>query len=119
MLLGDGRRKSFSGKTRDEVRSKLAEALHARTNGAFADSKGLTVAQYLDQWLAQVVKPSVRHWTYTSYEVNVRRHIKPAIGHIALDRLTPAHVQALINQASESGLSPKSVRYGAGRCARH
>lgn len=65
----------------------------------------------MDDWLRDVVKPSVREWTYRGYEVHVRRHIKPAIGRIALERLEPGQVQAFLNERLASGLSAKSVRY--------
>jgi hypothetical protein len=44
-------------------------------------------------------------------EVQIRRHLKPALGRIALERLTPQHVQALLNQKLREGLKPKTVRY--------
>jgi len=111
LTLPDARRKFFYGKTKDEVRQKLVEAVRSRDVGSFVDSHGITVGEFLDQWIAEVVKPSVRPWTYLGYEVHVRKHIKPAVGHIRLDRLTPMHVQALMNRKLRDGLSPKSVRY--------
>ncbi len=99
------------GSTREEVRRKLAKALNARETGDLADSHGRTVGDFLDQWLEDVVKPSVRHSTYKGYEVHIRLHLKPTLGRLHLDRLEPAHVQRLSNERLKSGLSPKSVRY--------
>ena len=59
----------------------------------------------------EVARPRVRAWTYAGYEVHVRRHLKPSLGRIALERLTPQHVQALLNQKLREGLKPKTVRY--------
>jgi integrase len=109
--LPTGRRKAVYGRTRDEVRRKLTGALHARESGTLTDARGQTLGQFLDIWLAEIVKPSVRTWTYRGYEVHVRLHIKPVLGHIALDRVEPAHVQALLNRKLKEGLSSKSVRY--------
>jgi len=53
----------------------------------------------------------VRAWTYRGYEVHVRLHIKPVLGHVTLERIEPAHVQALLNRKLQEGLSSKSVRY--------
>ncbi|MDQ6879874.1 MAG: site-specific integrase [Candidatus Dormibacteraeota bacterium] len=61
--------------------------------------------------MKEVVKPSVRAWTYRGYEVHVRRHIKPALGHLPIERVGPQHVQAFLNRKLQEGLSPKSVRY--------
>ncbi|NJO84059.1 MAG: tyrosine-type recombinase/integrase [Blastochloris sp.] len=41
----------------------------------------------------------------------VRCYIAPAIGHIRLDKLTPAHVQQMVNTLSDSALAPRTVRY--------
>jgi integrase len=76
-----------------------------------SDARGITVGDFLDQWLADVVRPNVRPWTYAGYEVHVRLHLKPALGRIPLDRLTPLHVQQLLNHKVASGLKPKTVRY--------
>jgi integrase len=35
----------------------------------------------------------------------------PHIGHIQLDKLTPGHVQRMINTLSDSDLSPRTARY--------
>lgn len=109
--LPDGRRKHLYGKTRDEVRRKLSEVLHALERGTFADARGATLGEFLDQWLAESVKPRVREWTYAGYEVHVRRHIKPLLGRVPLARVTPQLVQQLLNQKLAEGLKPKSVRY--------
>ena len=105
------RRKVLYGATRDEVRRKLGVALGAAEAGTLADPRGATLGSFLDQWLEDVVKPSVRAWTYRGYEVHVRHHIKPVIGHLPIDKVGPQHVQALLNGKVRDGLSPKSVRY--------
>src|SRR4029077_13302697 len=48
------------------------------------------------------------------YEVHVRLHLKPTIGKLPLDKLTPLHVQQLLNGRIARGLSPKTVRYVRG-----
>jgi len=109
--LPDGRRKFFYGKTKEDARRKLSRALHSIEVGALADSHGISVGEFLDQWLSEVVQPNVRPWTYKGYEVHVRLHLRPAIGHIPLDKLTPLHVQQLLNAKKAEGLSAKSIRY--------
>jgi integrase len=106
-----GGRKVVYGRTHNEVRRRLTEIVHSKDSGTFSDAKGLTVGAFLDQWMAEVVQPSVRPWTYKGYEVHVRLHIKPVLGRLPLDALAPRHVQALLNQKLAEGLSPKTVRY--------
>jgi integrase len=70
----------------------------------------LKVGEYLDTWLSEVVKPSARNWTYVGYETVVRLHLKPTLGRVRLDRLTPMQVQSLLNAESADGLAPKYVK---------
>jgi integrase len=71
----------------------------------------ITVGRFLDKWLATVVQPSVRRWTYVGYETYVRLHLKPRIGQTPLDRLAPAEVQEMLNGLRAAGLAPKTVRH--------
>ena len=82
-----------------------------RDAGLPIDVPRQTVAQYMDRWLADVAKPTVRASTYKSYESYVRLHIKPALGHHSLAKLAPQHVQAFLNSKSAAGLSPRTVQY--------
>jgi len=109
--LADGRRKYLYGASEEEVRRKLSGVLRTLESGQVADARGLKVGTFLDQWLADVVKPTVRPWTFAGYEVHVRLHLKPALGRIPLERLTPLHVQQMVNAKTREGLKPKSIRY--------
>ncbi len=89
----------------------LREARAGADAGLVFDAGTLTLANYLDRWLADSVKDTVRQRTYERYESIVRVHIKPALGRVKLKALTPAHARALYRQKLDSGLSPRSVNY--------
>jgi integrase len=69
----------------------------------------MTLADYLQQWLADTVKPSRRAGMYLRYETEARKHIVPAIGKVKLARLGPEHVQRLQNECIDKGLGRKSI----------
>ena len=50
------KRRYVTGKTRDEVRRKLAKATSDRDCGLVFDAESLTVGEYLDQWLSDSVR---------------------------------------------------------------
>ena len=108
---GRKNRRVLYGRTKREVMSKLLalqmemRQKHLRTN------RVPTVAEYLEYWLHQAVKPSVRPLTFAGYSVNVRKHLVPILGKIRLDRLTPQDVQQMMNARLAAGLSPKTVTY--------
>lgn len=117
---GKLRRKVYYGKTHDEVKTKLIAALHNHQQGIPIVTERQTVGQFLDRWLCDCVKPSVRPMTYRSYEQLVRIHLKPELGKIPLEKLSPQRVQKFMNdkmaekiidEKTVKGLSPRSVQY--------
>ena len=104
------KRRSVSGKTRAEVSRKLTEAMADRDGGFVYDAGKLTVGEYLDSWLADSVKGTVKETTYANYAYITRKHICPALGHVKLKNLTPAHVRSFYGEKSRSGLSAATVK---------
>ena len=101
----------FYAKTRKEVAEKLTKALQERSRGAFVAPHKLTLGEWLDIWLWEYKKPRLRPITFDSYELLVRRHLKPALGHIALRDLRPEHLQHFYNSRRKQELSARTVRY--------
>ncbi|MGH2614153.1 MAG: tyrosine-type recombinase/integrase [Thermomicrobiales bacterium] len=110
-INGKRTRKVRYGKTRKEAAEKLKEALHDQARGLALATREQTVGQFLDTWLTEVVKPSVRSKTFRGYESVVRMHLAPSLGRHRLTKLTPQHVQQMLNAKRASGLSPRSAQY--------
>ena len=77
-----------------------------------------TVGWFLNYWTEQVVAPdpAMKPKTIEFYRYIVMTHLAPAIGDIALDKLTPVHVQAMLNdkrtsisERTEKPLSSRTV----------
>ncbi len=109
----DGRRtrRSLLGRSRADVRDRLQQALRTEAGGMPLPSGRLTVGAFLDLWLRETVRPTVRPSTYRSYEGIVRVHLKPGLGGYVLAQLTPQHVQRLLNAKAATSLSPQTVAY--------
>jgi integrase len=108
---GSRRRQSVYGKTEEEVVAKLKKLQGDLERGQLPVDQRLTVGAYLDHWLTTVVASRARCSTLAGYEVNVRRHIVPAIGSTPLARLRPSDVQRLLTLKGQEGLSPRTVQY--------
>lgn len=106
-----GRRRSVYGRTRDDVRRQVVQAMSDEARGVPTSSRSLRVDKFLDTWLEESVRPTVRPRTFASYSMQVRVHIKPAVGRHALAKLTPRHVQEMLNDMTSGGLAPASVVY--------
>ncbi len=105
------KRKYLSGKTRKEVSEKLTRAMADRDGGLVFDAGTVTVAEYLERWLTDSVRDTVRQRTYEEYVGIVERHLSPTIGRVKLKSLTPSHVRGLYREKLDSGLAPRTVQY--------
>lgn len=109
ITLENRKRKTFYGKTRKEVQDKLNTALHEHKQGMLATGPQQLLKVYLEQWLEQVYKPSVKPNSYKHYSAVIRTHLIPSFGHIPVQKLTAAKVQAFYTQKLNEGAKPRTV----------
>ena len=78
--------------TKTEARRALRQMMseHDRGIASMAPAKML-VADWLQQWLA-LAAAEVRPITAERYESAVRLYLAPALGHLKLRELSPAHI---------------------------
>src|SRR4030088_2924743 len=88
-----GQRKYFYGKTQKEVQEKLRRAQRELEQGIIARGPKQTVQQFLEYWLEEIHKPTIRLTTYVLYRRLLDNHIIPILGHIQLQKLTHEQVQ--------------------------
>jgi integrase len=110
ITLEDGNRKQFYRKTRKEAFEALQKALHEQKQGILATGPQQTMKQYLEDWLENVHKPTLRDNSYILYRMLISKHILPAIGHIQLQKLSPQQVQALYARKLQEGYAASTVR---------
>jgi integrase len=108
---GHLRRKTVSGKTREETAKKLRALHHNIDEGLPPPDDKIMVGQLLDSWLADVVPLRVAPGTLANYSSLVKHHIKPAFGRKRLSRLLPDDVQRFITSKLNEGLSTRTVRH--------
>src|SRR5260221_2240502 len=109
---GKRKRKYLYGKTQREVLLKLSPVRHAQQQGvSLLTDERQTLGQYLERWLEDSAKPTIRAKTYASYAQLVRLYLLPELRCVHLTRLTPRDVQAFLNRRLEAGLSARTVQY--------
>ena len=70
----------------------------------------VTLGDWLDLCLEVYMKNTLKQSTYLSYESYIRVHLKPALGNIPLQELTPRALQLYYNYKAEvEGLSAKTI----------
>lgn len=98
------------GNKKDAER-KLAEVLYQLDNDTYIKPGKISVAEYLERWLKDYVKPNLSPCGFERYESVVRVHLIPSFGAIPLTQLRPEHLQRHYTAGLNSGLSPLTVRY--------
>ena len=67
-----------------------------------------SVEQFLDRWLSDSVKPSVRPKTFSGYSQLVKLHIELQLGRLSLQKAGPEHTQAFLNDRHAAGAIRKN-----------
>ncbi|MDY6290704.1 MAG: tyrosine-type recombinase/integrase [Succiniclasticum sp.] len=105
-LTGKHKTKTISDVSKSALNKKIKEFMHSleRNNGHF---EGLTVAQYLNQWLdsKSVVRKAK---TIDNYRSICYTHIIPFMGDYRMQMVRKEHIQQMLNLKAKS-LAPSSV----------
>jgi integrase len=107
---------SFVG-TKRAAQIECARLISDMQRGTYLDPSKTTVAQFLDQWLADVqVRVSTK--TYERYEQVCHKNIVPLLGAVPLAKLKPVQISQAYATALTSGrrkrsdgLSPRTVHH--------
>jgi len=110
--------RSITDKSKKVVAQKLKVAVAAIDAGTYKAPCKMTVAQWLDIWVAEYLN-SVKPLTKHNYNKQVQKHLKPALGAARLEALDTHTIQRFYNSLIASGLSPKTVKnvHGILHCA--
>lgn len=106
-----GRQRTKTAETKNDAYFLLAQIDQSQKQGRYQLPKNKlpTVSQWLEFWLAKKaheLKPS----TFQGYQINIRKWLVPALGHLRIDQLQPVHIQELYSYLqSEQRLSAGSV----------
>ena len=95
--------KNVLGRTQAEVKQKLKTVIEESSSLDPAKAGQYTVGQWLDTWLEDYAKLSIRPSSHKTYRGFIENHIKPAVGNIPLEKLTSMDLQKLYKHLLESG----------------
>ncbi len=99
------KRRYVSGKTREDVRHKLTKAMAGRDTGLVVDDKNMSFGEFLDAWISDTVRGTVRESTLWRDKSLIANHIKPALGRIKLKNLNAIHLQGMYRDRLDRGIS--------------
>ena len=114
----DGKRKTRRFQRKADARAYIDSLQAAASRQAVTGvvQETVTVGEWMDRWLEKYAKPVVKLSTYCSYELYIRAHIKPQIGHKYMNTLTSDELQDFFNErgtkgnmSKPGGLAPKTL----------
>jgi integrase len=106
----EGKRVKVYGKTKSEALKKLRALQRKQEDGLPLVTSQMLLKDYLPFWL-ESLRHQVRPKTHVDYEVSVRLHITPSLGHIRLAKLGPEDIDKAWNDMLKEGKSPSVVQY--------
>ncbi len=65
--------------TKKDTEKRLSELLHQLDTGSFMEPGKTTVADFLQRWLSDYVKPNLSPRTFEGYEYIIRYHVIPSL----------------------------------------
>lgn len=97
--------------TQKEAKAALKE-LHRETEAGVTSDARLTVAAYAQHWLDDVLPHSdMRESTVENYAKLFRNYVIPYVGHYRLTALRPVHVERMLAQLADKGLSARTRQH--------
>jgi integrase len=94
--------------TKKEAERELARVIRDLDTGKDPFPEKITLRAYLERWGAHQ-ENRLRPRTLTRYRQLLTADVLPIIGDVTLDRLRPAHIQAVLTALEARGVAPATV----------
>jgi len=105
---GKRKRKFIYGKNKDVVTEKLSRMVGKMVN--FGEIKEENFGSIMESWLMIFKKNAVSPRTFENGLRNYRLHIKPYIGQMDIEDITPTVIQRIYNEIYLKGLASNTAR---------
>jgi len=99
---------TFRG-TKRQAEQELVNRMAEYNTGISVDPSKITVSDYLTSWHTDHAAIHTTPKTSERYKQLIKNQIAPNIGQVQLQKLQPAHLQALYAKLLKAGLAPRTV----------
>lgn len=107
---GTRKRMHICKKTKAEVVEAMRDEMRRADFGAPVTHDGRTTGEWLSYWLNDIAPTRIKRSTWYQYESTIRNHLMPTLGNILLSKLSPHHIQEMINNQQKSGGSVRQAQ---------
>jgi len=108
---GKRRQAKRSFDTKKQAQAALTELVAAHQSGTFVAPNRLTLAEFVEPWLAGLANQGRKPTTLRGYRGSIERHVLPSLGSLPLQDLRPTDLDALYASLLRGGLSMTSVHH--------
>jgi integrase len=109
--FGKRRRRYVYGDSSEAVEDQLVAIRQQVKSGTPVAPAGLTLAQYLAEWLEQVAAPRVRATTLRSYRYSVDLYLVPRLGRKKVGALAVRDVRTFLAGLARDGVGERTAQY--------
>lgn len=106
---GSPKRKSFSGKSKADVKRKQEEYKEKLKNGINIAAENMKAAEWIEFWYENYKKPTIKDNTIEWYQTQIYVHLLPIIPGVKLKSITPDHIMLILNSLRDHGLSDYNI----------
>ena len=92
-IVVNGERRSFTTDKKSEANAWLAKMRTDSNFGILPKKSSITVKEFSENWLENIIRPSVSEQTFRNYETAFNYHFYPDMGDIVLQELTPEMIE--------------------------
>lgn len=104
-----GKRLTFTGKTKREVQAWIHKTLDEIDNGLNFESTKTTLTVFMKEWLVSI-EPALRYNTIQQYEQVTHQYILPVLGNYPIRDIKPEQIQRLYNDMVNKGYGLRTVQ---------
>lgn len=92
-----------------EAEDIMAKLISELEQGSYVKPSKLTLGEWMDTWLSEYKRPTVRGKTYALYKWTADALIKPSVGNVPLQKLRPDQLQKFYNSIRDANKSPRLI----------
>lgn len=106
----DRKQKWLSGfNSKKDAEKEMPRVLNELNQGTYVEPSKQSYSDFLDAWLKNK-RNKLSPNAYNNYEMNIRVHIKPALGHFKLSKLNSLAIDNFYTELEDNGLSSATIR---------
>ncbi len=100
--------KVFRGGKREA--QKALDAFVAEVGDSKTIGTGATVGKLLDEWMTDLKRLQKARSTIETYEMHIKKHIRPGLGSVRLDKLSVADINRYLGELAAKGLAARTIK---------